>query len=283
MMVMAVLLVISTVPISSLASAISRSSFGATVISVPGVRTLGTGERSTIEVVLKNTGSTPWLKSGSNFVSLYHYDPIRKVEIPSVLSTVGWDADDRAARLPSDKINPGETALFKFPIAAPSVPGTYKGEFVLVAENLTRMSGSRFSINIIVNKTSPVQATPTPIVQASIPVETSTPVSTGGKWNGQLISKSGSEWQIEMEQNVFVELKYKNTGTETWKRSEGAFVSLYATQAGSSGSKERTSLFKDLSWKGNMAARLVEPEVKPGQIGTFKVELRAPRQPGKFH
>ncbi|MCC7522529.1 hypothetical protein IT407_01885 [Candidatus Uhrbacteria bacterium] len=284
MVVAAVSLIVSTAPLSSFASA-NRASYAATVISVPGTKTLGTGERAMLEIVLKNSGTTAWLKDGKNFVSLYHYNPVKKIETTSVLSTVGWDADDRPSKLPVDKVQPGETATFRFPIAAPSVPGTYKGEFVLVAENLVRMAGSRFSITVVVNKTSPVQSTPTPTVQASAPgviSVTDTPVSTGGKWNGQLISKSGTEWQIEMEQNVFVELKYKNTGTETWKRSEGAFVSLYATEAGTSGSKERTSLFKDLSWKGNMAARLVEAEVKPGGVGTFKLELRAPRQPGKF-
>lgn len=261
-------------------AAVSRSSYNISIVSVNAPKSLTPGSFSEVTVTAKNTGAATWTRTGSNYVSIYSYDPVRKTEVSSVMSTPGWEGDMRATRIPSDQVKVGETTTFRFPIAAPSKPGTYKTEFVVVAEGLVRMSNGRFNVSFTVANDAvavPAAAAPTtPVAQATPSMPTG---ST--KYAAQYVSGVASSWQIELDQNVMAEIAYKNTGTETWKRDEGAYVSLYAVEGGTNGSVERASQFQDLTWSGSRAAKMVEKEVKPGQIGHFKVELRA-KTPGDY-
>lgn len=145
------------------------------------------------------------------------------------------------------------------------------------------MGNGRFTLKLDVQNQGAIptpSATP-PATLTSAPASTPTvgELSSGStKWRAEVSSLSGSEWQINVDQNIFVTVAMKNVGTETWKKDGGTYVSLYAV----SGNKERVSAFRDQSWKGSQAARLIENEVKPGQIGTFKVELRGPKAPGAY-
>ncbi|MCE9585753.1 hypothetical protein K8R04_00330 [Candidatus Uhrbacteria bacterium] len=265
-------------------AAVSRSSYNISIVSVNAPKALTPGARGEITVEARNTGSASWTRTGTNFVSIYSYDPIKKQEVGSVFYTSGWDAPTRPARLPVEQVKPGETATFRFPIVAPSKLGSYTAEFVVVVEGLVRLSNGRF--NVTVNSSNSAASVPVaaPAVSAPAPVSTLAPTGmpTGSsKYAAQYVSGVAPSWQIELDQNVIAEIAYKNTGTETWKRDEGAFVSLYAVEGGASGSKERTSSFQDQSWTGARAAKMVESEVKPGSIGHFKVELRA-KTPGDY-
>ncbi len=264
-------------------AAVSRSSFNISLISVNAPTSLAPGAGSEVTVVAKNIGSVAWNKTGTNFVSIYAYDPVKKTEVGSVLSTSGWSASSPAARLSVEKVNIGETTTFRFPIVAPSKMGTYTTEFVIVAENLVRMTNGRFRVSVTVSDKAVTIPT---VSEAMAPVAGSTTVASSipegsTKYAAQYVSGVASQWQIELEQNVIPEFSFKNTGTETWKRDEGAYVSLYAVEGTSSGSKERASQFQDASWSGSRAAKLVEKEVKPGQVGHFKLELRA-KTPGDY-
>lgn len=263
-------------------AAVSRSSFNISIIAVNAPKGLAPGTRGEVTVEVKNSGSATWTRTGSNYVSIYAYDPVRKLEVGSVFYTSGWDAPTRAARLPVDQVKPGETATFRFPIVAPSKLGSYTTEFVVVAEGLVRMSNGRFHVTVNSSNSAVTLPTPAPAVVAPATVPVQTGIPTGStKYAAQYVSGVAPAWQIELDQNVIAEIAYKNVGTETWKRDEGAFVSLYAVEGGASGSKERTSSFQDVSWSGARASKMVEKEVKPGAIGHFKVELRA-KTPGDY-
>lgn len=259
-------------------AAVSRDSFNISIVSINSPASLAPGSKSEVTVTAKNIGSATWTRSSGNFVSIYAYDPVKKIEVGSVMYTAGWDAPTRAARLPTDTVKPGESATFRFPIVAPAKLGTYTTEFVVVAEGLIRMSNGRFKVTLNVSDKAvsvpTVAPTPTPVVSTpAAPASTGMPM-TSTKYAAQYVSGVASSWQIELDQNVIADLAFKNVGTETWKRDEGAFVSLYSVEGGTSGSKERPSVFKDMSWSGNRAAKMVEKEVKPGQVGHFKLELR---------
>lgn len=266
-------------------AAVSRSSYNISIVSINAPKSLAPGARGEVTIEVKNTGSATWTRTGTNFVSIYSYDPIKKQEVGSVFYTSGWDAPTRPARLPVEQVKPGETTTYRFPIVAPSKLGSSTAEFVVVVEGLVRLSNGRF--NITVNSTNsavsvPASSSVATSVTTSAPAPVSTGMQTGStKYAAQYVSGVASSWQIELDQNVIAEIAYKNTGTETWKRDGDAFVSLYAVEGGASGSKERTSSFQDASWSGARAAKMVEPEVKPGAIGRFKVELRA-KTPGDY-
>lgn len=247
------------------------------VVSVSAPRYLAPGETSEVMVVYKNVGKASWSPSGSNYVSTYHWDPLKKVETPSVFSSSGWETNDRAVRVPS-VVPPQGSVTMRFPVRAPKTAGSYKGDFILVAENLVRMAGSKFDLTIQVG-TPAISSAPSPVpVSPSAPSAVQPPAN--GEWSASLVSKGGNEWQIEPEQKVFVTFQFKNSGSKTWKRDGASYVSVYATQ----GTKERSSSFRTPLWgTASQAARMVESEVRPGQVGTFKLELQAPLSPGLFY
>ncbi|MCK9361327.1 hypothetical protein M0Q28_03800 [Patescibacteria group bacterium] len=248
--------------------------YEASIIAVHAPARLAPGQTSTVSVTVKNIGSATWSKTSKNYVSIYSYDNARRTEVNSVLASPGWENAMRPARLPVATLAPGGITTFTFPLKAPSKVGTYKSDFLLVAENLRRMGNGRFTLNLDVQTQGAVST-----VSAPAPTVPASDLPTGStKWRAEVSSLSGSEWQINVEENIFVTVAMKNAGTETWKKEGGPYVSLYAVQ----GEKERVSAFRDKSWNGSQAARMIEKEVKPGQIGRFKVELRGPRAPGAY-
>lgn len=260
----------------------AAEAYDASIIAVSSPRQLAPGQASTVSVTVKNIGALTWSNGGKNYVSIYSYDWNRRTEANSVLASPGWENAMRPARLPVSSLAPGQTTTFTFPLKAPSSPGTYSSDFLLVAEGLRRMGNGRFTLRLdvkhgVVTPAASLAAAPVTTVESDSNAADDIAVGST-KWRAEVASMSGSSWQINMEENAFITLKFKNAGTETWKKDGASYISLYSVN----GNKERESAFRDLSWKGNQAARLVESEVKPGQIGTIKVELRAPRSPGAY-
>lgn len=259
----------------------ATAAYEASVISVDAPVRLAPGQTATVSVTVKNIGSSAWSNSGKNFVSIYSYDNARRTEVNSVLASPGWETPMRPARLPVAKVVPGGTVTFKFPLKAPAKIGKYKSDFLLVAEGLRRMGNGRFTLNLDVQTSGAVpvsSASPATLVSAPAPTTVGELSAGSTKWRAEVAGLSGAEWQINVDQNIFVTLSMKNVGTETWKKEGGPYVSLYAV----TDNKERVSAFRDQSWNGSQAARLIESEVKPGKIGTFKLELRGPKAPGAY-
>ncbi len=261
----------------------ASTDYTASIVSLSAPRTLPLGGTGSVIVTLKNIGSATWKKDGANYASLYHWDPSRHVETTSVFSTAGWNSDKRAVRVTSADVAPGQSVTLQFPIRAPSVAGTYQESFTLTAENAAWVRYGVFTLSIQVGGAAQAVAqapasTPTTVVTAPTAPAPAT-IAPRTDWAAELVTKGGSEWQITIGDHVVTEIAYKNVGTKTWKRDGEGFVSLYATE----GTKERASAFKDFNWiSASQAVRLKEIEVKPGQIGHFVLELRAPQNPSFF-
>ena len=277
----ACLVLVCSLILSPISVQAATPTYDASVIAVDAPVRLAPGQTATVLVTIKNIGTATWSKTSKNFVSIYSYDNVRRTEVNSVLASPGWENAMRPARLPVATLAAGGVAVFSFPLKAPAKMGKYKSDFLLVAEGLRRMGNGRFTLNLDVQAQGSVSVTPAPALLASAPAPTSASadLSTGStKWRAELSSLSGSEWQINVDQNIFVAAALKNVGTEIWKKDGGPYVSVYAVE----GNKERNSAFRDNSWTGSQAARMIENEVKPGQIGHFKIELRGPRAPGSY-
>lgn len=75
-----------------------------------------------------------------------------------------------------------------------------------------------------------------------------------------------------------LELVYKNIGSKAWNRSDDAYVSLYTY-----GPKYRTSVFESASWfKKVQPARFDAATIKPTEIATLKLTLKAPKKTGLY-
>ncbi|MEI7512531.1 MAG: NBR1-Ig-like domain-containing protein [Candidatus Uhrbacteria bacterium] len=268
------------IPFGDLSPALAATTaYDASIIALDAPQRIAPGQTATIKVTVQNIGSAGWVNTGAHYVSIYGYDFTRRVEVNSPLASPGWESPMRPVRLPVSSLAPNKQTVFSFPIKASTKPGTYKGDFLLVVEGLKRMGNGRFTVSYTVDGNAISVSAPTATL-TSAPAPAVDPVLAPGStaWQAQLISTGGDERQMEMETNIIATLEYKNVGSQTWKRDSGTFVSLYSV----SGNKERVSSFKDASWTGNQAAKMVETEVKPGQLAHFKVELRAPRSPAMY-
>lgn len=88
---------------------------------------------TTLNVSVKNTGSSAWQNYGANPVHLAVANPTSRTSI----FRQGWVSDNRPARLTQPSVQPGGTGTFSFIVKAPSnqAPGVYREYFNLVAEN----------------------------------------------------------------------------------------------------------------------------------------------------
>lgn len=248
------------------AQAATYASYDAMVLSLSAPKTLVAGAGAHVTVTMRNIGSAAWNRDGSRFISMYHWDPRTKLERASAFATTEWEQRARAARLPVPSVLRGQEVSISFPIQAPSVPGRYKEEFILTAEDAAWIKNGRFVLDI--------EVSPAGNIPSAVPA-----IKTGkAEWSAQMIDQGGKEWQLSVEERVQWALRMKNTGTQTWYRDGDQAVYLYSVD----GDKERISAFKDASWTGTRAAKLREAHVKPGEMGTFILEIRAPRAPGDY-
>lgn len=241
-----------------------------------GAVTLNTGENKLITLKFKNTGSTTWI-GGKAATAVYLYGDSSVFRHPSWLKT------DLPAVIKEKSVKPGGMASVSFYVTAPQKAGIYMERFLLSYAPNSWIKGSVVTVNFNVVRSKSVATLAPP------PVPTSTAVSASGAkttdsvpvstvYKAELLEKGGSEWQLMPGEHTLIDVKFKNIGTQTWKREGGSYISLYTWVP-----KYRISPFKDMSWKSDaQAASLVESEVKPGKIGTIRLELRAPETPGSY-
>lgn len=145
--------------------------------SLPDPITLAPGEKKTIVVTMRNTGTATWTAGGSGRATLYTFEPkYRK----SLFADASW----KQASMPAYSAaatEPGKTADFAITVRAPEKPGTYHEEFYLAAEDVTWIKGGRVYLDF--NVTGPsavVSQNPEPVVApVSLPmVPSSASVST---------------------------------------------------------------------------------------------------------
>ncbi|MBU1032987.1 MAG: SpoIID/LytB domain-containing protein [Patescibacteria group bacterium] len=227
-----------------------------------GAVTIEKGQTKLITLKFKNIGEKTWYP-GKDKVAVYLYGD------STIFGHTSWLANDLPKLIEQSSVKPGSMASASFYVKAPSTPGVYKERFLLSYGPNQWIKDSVVSVTFTV-----VEPTSAPAPK----VEVSTAVPSSYNYQAELIDIGGIEWQIKPGEHVIANIKFKNIGKKTWVRDGSSYVSLYTWEP-----KYRKSGFQDFSWKqDSQAGFLVEAEVKPGQIGTFKMELRAPDAPGKY-
>lgn len=88
-----------------------------------------------------------------------------------------------------------------------------------------------------------------------------------------------SHQKITLKPNAAITytIKFKNTGTSTWSNSGANFVAAATTP------NLRTSAYAHIFWEEPYrAGRLIEEQVAPGEVGTFRFALQAPVAEGEY-
>lgn len=90
--------------------------------------------------------------------------------------------------------------------------------------------------------------------------------------------RSGAALEFEPGETKEFAVTFKNTGSATWVREGKNFVSVYTH-----GPKYRKTQFADMSWMSDVQpARIIETQVKPGQLATVRFMLFAPLEEGTY-
>lgn len=99
-----------------------------------------------IRVSAQNNGYQAWDRSFLHLGTSHPYDRA------SVLRDESWLSANRLAKMTTQTVNPGGTAVFEFSIKAPAQTGTYKEQFGAVAEGRRWLAGGTASFQISVTE-----------------------------------------------------------------------------------------------------------------------------------
>jgi len=210
------------------------------------ISNLPRGEKATLTLQAKNTGTANWSNSGSNPIHLGTANPNDRT---SAFSTSTWLSNLRPASMQEASVAPGQIGTFAFEIQANAPPGTYNEYFNLVAEGITWLNdiGQYFPIKVVATTYSGQVLQNT--YQSSIPASsTSTSI-----------------------------IVIKNTGNVTWYKTSNP------VRLGTYSPIDRISPFYAPTWIAQTRpATFVEDSVPPGSNGTFSFDIKIPANNGNY-
>jgi len=111
------------------------SGYSASLVSKSDNPSIAPGDAATLEVVVKNEGTTTWSNTGANPI---HLGTWNSQDRSSDFYDVTWLTTNRPTGLMESTVVPGSQGTFEFMVKVPSSKseGTYTETFNLVAENL---------------------------------------------------------------------------------------------------------------------------------------------------
>ncbi|MFH2097053.1 MAG: SpoIID/LytB domain-containing protein [bacterium] len=207
------------------------------------------GRGFTISADFENTGTAAWTNNGENFIALNVDNPAGRT---SEFQHEFWNEYYyRPARLLQSEVKTGEIGRVIFALKAPQEPGEYVENFGLVAENLSWIEGGKLSLKITIPEA----------YEARLHDHMEVPI------------------KIEPSKAITFWAEFKNMGTATWTNNSKNFIALNTDKP-----VGRVSEFQHDYWSEHFyrPARLMQSEVKPGEIGRVKFALQAPSQPGYY-
>lgn len=285
-------LIFPFVPVRAEVSTTLWRGYGASLVGgVESPSVMRVGDTQTVRLRVRNTGTTTWSSSGGAYVSLYHWNPLRKVETASSLADTSWITNFQVARLPVPELRPGEEASLAFRVRAPSIPGAYSGEFILAAEDVAWLHGSRFRLDIRVEgaqtstpttgaTTAPSSGTATPSV--SVPAsEPAIPLAldASGRFRARIMNAGGTAWALESGQDVSVRMAFQNTGEIPWLVSGATAVRLVTIDEKNA---LRASVFAHPRWASASVIAPLATHTSLGSEASWSFTARAPEQAGVY-
>lgn len=226
------------------------------------------GEIKTITINFLNIGIENWSNTGSNFVSVYAYDPKYRI---SSFADSSWYKTDQPALISESVVSPKSTGTISFKIKAPLAIGTYKETFALAAEDKAWIPGGQFTLNIVV-------ANPNIPTTVSSPVSTTTPTTSTPSTDGYsatiLVKSAKKTIQAKGGEEISFTAGIKNSGSKTWNIRA---IKLPDVMTASSVS------YKDSSWVDTKTAVVkTGSPVAPGAMDLITFKFKAPSKKGSY-
>ena len=217
---------------------------------------LDPGKTITFSIDITNTGTKVWRAKGANLVAL---NPVKLTKAGVDINKAtkfydkSWGTIVRPVGLKKD-VKPGETTTLQFTLKAPKAAGEYRERFSLAVKGVDFMPGGAFEL----------------LVRVGAPKAAAYRVDAG--------LASSTTFTMEPSRAKTFEITVQNTGSATWKRRGAGEVVLALAEP-----MQRTSVLWHPNWYGKtILGRLTTSQVKPGQKGTFRFALQAPKDYGEY-
>jgi len=232
------------------------------------------GEEVLYKIGFKNIGKAAWTNSGSNFISIYTYNPkYRK----SVFQGTGWYKSDQPAKLKEAKVIAGQIGYIEFKLKAPAKEGKYTESFYLAAENKAWIEGGIFQIPITVKskQTSQTKAdqASSQIINSQLSIFNQTQTSN---FQGELLLKSRDKIEAKAGEILDLRLGFKNTGKVNWDM-QGLIVPDEALE------DDGKSIFFYPTWPSGHEPTVSGITVRTGEIGFLDLKMKAPESAGTYN
>ncbi len=283
----AICVVVVGIGSSLLTAEASWKGYDASVVSVQTPTTMAPGATASVQVTMRNTGTKTWMATGKEQVSIYHWDPARKVETASVFATASWLSALRPAVLPAASVRVGERVTWTFPVQAPRDLGVYSGEFIVAAEDVAWLKGSRFRVQLRVEggstgssaSTAPAPSvTPPPAPSTAAAVSTFSP-DASGSLQARVTNGGGLLWVVDAGQDMAVRFVFQNTGLSPWTNLGPEALRLVPLE---SDRRSRSSVFAHPTWVTKELVQSLPARVSLGGDVAMVFSLRAPELPGSY-
>jgi hypothetical protein len=230
--------------------------------SIPDPIEMEAGEKRTVTIKFRNTGTQTWNASGSRFISAYTMEPRER---SSVFVDSTWKSKKQTNAI-TKATKPGEVAELTFVLKAPTTPGEYTEEFYLAAENYSWLEGGYFFLKLVV---SPVHAS-----TDTGSVEVGTTASSSSTTTPALLAKKSFMTKSKITaaggKTIPFVLSYKNVGTGAW----GDTVLQV--------SADDPSLFADESWQSQSVIVAQTKVTEPGGFLRQNFVFRTPPKQGTY-
>ena len=218
------------------------------------------GEEAELWLKIKNNGTAPWKNSGDHSLLLgtcRGNDRESKFFVKD-----SWVGNNRPAKLSESLVGPGEIGTFGFKIKPDDnvKEGKYTEYFCPVVEGVAWMKDMGIYWDIEVKKGEQKSE------------DKSTEKNPEEEYDYEYIEQSG---HINISRGGVAELvlKLKNTGIKNWDKGK--------LNLGTSRKKNRASIF-NYNWASSNRIKLDQEVVKPGEVGVFTFQIKAPDKKGVY-
>jgi len=248
------------------AEAAPLKGYEALLVSTSGGNlTMAPGESKTVSVNFLNIGTAEWLSSGSNFVSVYTYEPKYRT---SVFADPSWYKINQPALISEAKVAVKGNGTISLKLKAPTTVGTYKETFALAVEDKAWIPGGQFTITI---KVAEQTVSSTSVVPSTSSVSSTT---TDGYSATVLLKSIKKTLQVKGGEVVTFTAGIKNSGSQTWNARS---IKLPEISTASSVS------YVDSSWADSKTAIVKnDSPVVPGAMDLITFKFKAPVKKGNY-
>ncbi|MEK7105554.1 MAG: NBR1-Ig-like domain-containing protein [Patescibacteria group bacterium] len=242
----------------SVVSAAPLKGYEALQSQAPGKISMQPGETKTVSISFQNIGTTTWTNSGSNFVSIYTYNPKYR---SSVFKSSSWMSASQAVKLKQTSVAPKAVGTIELPLTAPKTPGAYVETFHLAAEDKAWIPGGEFTVNITVGS-----ATST---------TTSSTTTTTSQYQAEVTSMSEPKITAKGGVSVVYTVTVKNAGKTNWGTHALTPSEVHLATVSASDIQHK-------SWKSSSTILERATSVAPGSSETLSFAFLTPKYKGSY-